>query len=209
MEWLSFGLNMASAFGSYQADKASSKAARAWQAYSNTMTRLSDAVNQNSITTNEILSNQASADQAIGIKQSNILTQAQAEVSAAAAGVKGVSVDDVMKDINRNAAVAENARQNDLAASHLAFDQQRRSSSMSAAMQQDYSYIPRPKLGSYLLKAAASSLGGGGGGSSSTPGAGYKPGAKEVEQTKVAPVDWSSPKSAFDTGTGWFINTFF
>jgi hypothetical protein len=206
MEWLSLGLNLASAFGSYQADKAAAKAAQAWQAYSNTMLRLSDGLNQNAITTNEILSQQAFADQAIGIKQSNILTQAQAEVSAAAAGVKGTSVDDVMRDINRSAAVAENKRQNDLNASYLAFDQQRQSSAMSAAMQQDYSYIPKPKLGSYLLKAAAASLGGGGG--TSAP-AKYNPPTSSGGETQSVSVDWSSPKSFFDTGTGWLVNNFF
>lgn len=208
MEWLSFGLNMASAFGSYQADKAASKAARAWQAYSNTMLRLSDGINQNAITTNEILSEQAFADQAIGIKQSNILTQAQAEVSAAAAGVKGTSVDDVMRDINRTAAVAENQRQNNLAAARLSFDAQRQNSAMSAAQQQDYSYIPKPKLGSYLLSAAASSLGGGSG-SKSTPSGGKPTGATTSNAKEEIKVDWSSPRSFFDTASSWLVNNIF
>ena len=169
MEWLSLGASMLSGFMSYQADKAAAKAKRAWQAYSNTMIRLSDAQNQNAITTNEILNQQASTDQAIGIKESNILTTAQAEVSAAAAGVKGRSVDMVMLDINRNAAVAERQRETSLINANLSFDQQRRSSSLQAAMQQDYTYIPRPKLGSYLLSAAATSTLGGGGKQSNQP----------------------------------------
>lgn len=209
MEWLSLGLNLAGGYMSYQADKASAKAAKAWQAYSNTMARLSDGINQNAITTNEILSEQAFADQAIGIKQSNILTQAQAEVSAAAAGVKGISVDDVHRDINRNAAVAENQRQNNLVAARLSFDQQRLSSSMSAAMQQDYSYIPSPKLGSYLLGAVQKSLGSG----SNTPTPnmnGYKPkGGDSDSSSKSAPVDWSTPRSFFDTGSSWLVNNIF
>lgn len=212
MEWLAVGLNFASAFGSYQADKAASKAARAWQAYSNTMVRLSDAVNQNAITTNEILSMQTFADQAIGIKQSNILTTAQAEVSAAAAGVKGVSVDDVMRDINRTAAVAENQRQNDFAAANLQFDQQRQSSVMSAAMQQDYTYIPRPKLGSYLLNAAAKSFGGGGGSNTpSTSGGGFRPNGDPINMsTGRDETPWLSkrPDSFFDKATGWFQQVF-
>lgn len=205
MGWLSFGLNLLGGYGQYQADKASAKAAKAWQAYSNTMIRLSDAVNQNAITTNEILSQQAFADQAIGIKQSNILTTAQAEVSAAAAGVKGVSVDDVLLDINRNAANAENKRQNDLKASRLAFDQQRQSSALSAALQQDYSYIPSPKLGSYLLNAATKSFGGGGGGGGSQNiKQDYKPNAQgHVE------IDWTSPQTFAESGWAWAVNRYF
>ena len=184
---------------------------RAWQNYSNTMVRLSDAVNQNAITTNEILSEQAFAEQAIGIKQSNILTEAQAQVTAAAAGVKGVSVDDVMLDINRNAAEAENKRQNDLAASRLSFDAQRQNSAMSAAQSQDYSYIPRPKLGSYLLDATIKSFGGSGGFSAGqTPSSGYKPKSSGVTAddggSKSTAVDWSTPKSFFDTASSWAIN---
>jgi len=211
MEWLSLGLNLLGGYAQYNAAKTQAKAQRAWQQYSNTMVRLSDAVNQNAITTNEILSQQAFADQAINIKQSNILTEAQAQVSAAAAGVKGNSVDDVMLDINRNAANAENQRQNDLAASYLTFDQQRQSSSMSAAMSQDYSYIPRPKLGSYLLDATVKSFGGQGGFSSgSTPNM-NKPvsaGAKNSDgtSTQSPSVDWSTPKSFFDTASSWAIN---
>ena len=207
MEWLSVGLNFASAFGSYQADKAASKAARAWQAYSNTMLRLSDAVNQNAITTNEIFSMQSFADQAIGIKQSNILTTAQAEVSAAAAGVKGVSVDDVMRDINRTAAVAENQRQNDFAASQLAFDQQRQSSAMSAASQQDYSYLPKPKLGSYLLNAAAKSFGGGGSNTPSSTGGGFRPNGEPINMSTgrdETPWRGRKPESFFNKAAGWF-----
>lgn len=205
MEWLTLGLNLASGFMSYQADKVAAKAASAWQAYSNTMVRLSDAVNQNAITTNEIFSNRAFAEQAIGIKQSNILTEAQAEVSAAAAGVKGVSVDDVMRDINRNAAVAENKRQNDLAASYLSFDQQRQSSAMQAAMQQDYSYIPKPKLASYLLGAVSQSAKQGLF-KNDTPD--MKPSKTPASQKNVS-VDWSTPGSFFDTASSWLVNRLF
>lgn len=211
MEWLSLGLNVLGAYSSYQADKAAAKAQKAWQAYSNTMARLSDGLNQNAITTNEIFSERAFAEQAIGIKQSNILADAQAEVSAAAAGVKGISVDDVMQDINRNAANAESKRQDDLVASRLAFDQQRQSSAMSAAMKQDYSYIPSPKLGSYLLNAVSKSFGGSGGfgGSGSTPS--MKPtsaGGDSGGVSKRPSVDWSTPSSFFNTSASW-INSFF
>lgn len=159
------GSNFLSAFMSYNADKAMYKAKKAWQTYSNTMVRLSDAVSQNAITQNELMSQTALANQAIDMKRGNILTQARAEVSAAAAGVKGRSVNQVMVDINRNAAMQERQRQISWENANLAFDQQRLGSSMQAAMQQDYTYLPKPKLGQYLLQAgmnAAQSMAKGG-----------------------------------------------
>lgn len=153
--WPILAMNVIQGFAGYNAASAQAKAKEKWQAYQNTMLQLSNAQSQNAITDNEIMAQQAFADQGIGIQKSNILTSAKAEVSAAAAGVKGRSVDQAMLDINRNAAAAERQRQIDFANSNLAFTAQRAQSSMSAAMQQDYSYIPKPKLGSYLLEAAA------------------------------------------------------
>jgi hypothetical protein len=170
MEWVSLGINLLQGFASYQADKAKAKAEQAYRAYKNAMARISDATTQNVITENQIATNQAYGDQAVGIKQQNILSTAQAEVSAAAAGVKGRSVNQVQLDINRSAALAERQRQNDMTNSNLSFAGQRQQSAQAAANAQDYSYIPTPKLGSYLLSAAMSSAGGKNGfGDRSTP----------------------------------------
>lgn len=159
MEWVSLGLNLLQGFASYQADKAQAKAQKAYQAYKNAMARLSDATTQNVITENQIATNEAFADQAVGIKQQNLLSVAQAEVSAAAAGVTGRSVNQVQLNINRSAALAERQRQNDMTNSNLSFAGQRQQSAQAAANAQDYSYIPTPKLGSYLLSAASSFAG--------------------------------------------------
>lgn len=158
MIWMA-ALTAASALASYGADKATAKAQQAYQVYKNAMARISNATTQNVITENQIATNQAYGDQAVGIKQQNILSVAQAEVSAAAAGVKGRSVNQVQLDINRSAALAERKRQNDMTNSNLSFAGQRQQSAQAAANAQDYSYIPTPKLGSYLLKAAASYAG--------------------------------------------------
>jgi hypothetical protein len=166
------GMNMLSAGQSYKADKAQYKASKAWQAYSNTMVRLSDAVNQNAITTNTLMAGDAFAEQALQIKRGSTMASAQVEVGAAAAGVKGRSVNQAMFDVQRNAAAREYERQQGFKNTMLAFDQQRLQSAMSAEMQQDYSYIPKPKAASYFLNAAAKSfdfasgfMGGGSGGS--------------------------------------------
>ena len=153
------GLNMLQGAAQYQADKAEAKARKAWQRYSNTMVNLSNSLNQNAITDNEVMAMQESTNQAIDIKKDYLQTAATTEVSAAAAGVKGRSVNQALFDVQRNANIAEGRRQGALENAFLAFDQQRQQSSMSAAMQKDYSYIPKPKFASYMLKAASSSAG--------------------------------------------------
>lgn len=158
MIWMA-ALSAAQALSSYGAAKSTAKAQQAYQVYKNAMARISDATTQNVITENQIATNEAYGDQAVGIKQQNILSTAQAEVSAAAAGVKGRSVNQVQLDINRSAALAERTRQNEMAASNLSFAGQRQQSAQSAANAQDYSYIPKPKLASYLLNAAVSVAG--------------------------------------------------
>lgn len=149
------GAKVLGAIGQYQADKARNKAERAWQAYSNTMTRLSDSVNQNAITSNAILAMETSVAQGLQIERNAIDASAQVENDAAAAGVTGRSVNRVMFGVMRNAAERENERQINLRNSRLETDQQRLNSRMSAEMQQDYTYLPKPKLASYLLGAAS------------------------------------------------------
>lgn len=152
------GLKGLQAYAQYKSDKAIRNAKEAWRNYSNTMLNISDAMNQNVITQNQANTELAFREQAIGIQQSEILTAGQAEVAAASAGVKGRSVNQAMRDIQRNAAAAEVQRQQELIQSRLAFNSDRLRSKMSAKMQQDHTYLPKPSGASYLLDAAASTF---------------------------------------------------
>ena len=158
MWWMaaSAGLNLLSAANSYAADKAQSKAQRAWQAYTNKMVDLSATVSQNAITSNELLAQDAFVNQAFQLRQDSIFTRAKVEASAASAGVKGNSVNKSISQVLRNSAAREAERQEGFRVTMLGFDQQRMQVSMQAAMQKDYSYIPKPNAASYFLSAAAS-----------------------------------------------------
>ena len=157
MFWAMLGMNAASSLLSFGAQSAQAKAQRAWQAYSNTMVRLSDAQNQNAITTNEVLAMKASTEESIDIQKDFLQSSASAEVAAAAAGVTGRSVSQAMFDIQRSANLAQSRREESLRNQFLSFDAQRKQSTMSAAMQQDHSYIPKPSLASSLLQAGINS----------------------------------------------------
>jgi hypothetical protein len=140
--------------GASQQYKADLKAAEwniKYQKYRNAMAQVSNAQNQNAITTNTSLAIQWSANKAINLQAEGLAERSKAIVSAAAAGVGGGSVSATIADIDRAAANAEYGRREELNAQFLGFDQQRRSSSMAAAMQQDYSYIPLPDKSSITL----------------------------------------------------------
>ena len=184
------GMSALGAASQYSADKAANKAQRAWQQYSNTMLRLSDAVSQNAITTNQLLTQEGFANEALQIDKNSLFAQAKLEVSAAAAGVKGRSVNQAMFDVQRNAGAREYERQQSFKNANFAFDNQRLSSSMNAEMQQDRTYLPKPKAASYVLNAAAQVAGSqsfqgmfGGSGGSGGSGAG---------STGLSNAGWSS-----------------
>lgn len=154
----SAGLNLMSAGASYSADKAQAQAQRAWQQYTNKMVDLSATVSQNAITTNQLLAADALTNQAFQLRQESIFTQAKVEASAAAAGVKGRSVNKSIHQVMRNASAREAERQEAFRTTMLGFDQQRMQTAMSAAMQKDYSYIPKPKASSYFLGAVSNTF---------------------------------------------------
>ena len=152
------GMQALSSISSYGADKDQSKAQRVWQQYSNTMTDLSDAMMQNAITQNEVMALEASTDLGMDIQTDSLEAEGMAEVAAAAAGVKGRTVRQAKLDISRSASIAEGRRTRSLANQFLSFDQQRRTSRMTAAMKKNYSYIPKPRLSSYIMDAGVKAL---------------------------------------------------
>lgn len=160
---MAVGINLAAARVHYDADMVTAKAQQAWQNYSNTMVDLSNSLTQNSIVQNEVMSQQSFTEQAIDIKKDYLQTEATAEVSAAAAGVKGRSVNQALFDVQRTANIAEGRRQTALENAYASFDQQRMQANDQAARSKDYSYIPKPSFGTYALdavsKAATSAAG--------------------------------------------------
>lgn len=152
------GGNFLSAFMSYEADKAEAKARRAWQAYQNKMVQLSAGLQQDALTTNQIFAMDALTQQGFQADRQTMDTLGSTEVAAAAAGVKGKSVNLAMRDVMRTAGMRQAERQEAFKNTMLGFETQRRQVAMSAAMQKEYSYIPKPKMASYLLQAGMKSI---------------------------------------------------
>ncbi len=152
------GLNFLSAGFKYSSDKQNADTKQAWQKYSNAMTNISNAMNQNVVTVNQEQAIQASVQQSANIQEGSIFAQAKAEVAAAAAGVGGRSVTQAQVDIQANAASREAERVKTLNQTLQGFDQQRKTSEFTAQSNQDYSYIPKPSIATALFGAGMSSL---------------------------------------------------
>lgn len=147
-------LRFLQSYGQYRADKAQARAQKRLKEYRNKMTNIADAINQNAITQNTTLAIQQSAKKAVHMRRDEISTLGSAAVAAAAAGVRGRSVNATLIDVQRQAGMLEKQRSDDLQQYFLQERQQRLSSSLSAVQNQDLSYIPTPRLGTYMLNAA-------------------------------------------------------
>lgn len=140
-----------SGISSYFADKKKVAAQKSWQEYNNTIVNLSNAMTQNAITENEIIANASAQQDKFDLQKQGLITTAKAEVAAAAAGVKGNSVNLTLLNTQREIGLKEDRRQQSLNNAMLAFDFQRNNSNLQAAASQDYSYIEEPSGASYFL----------------------------------------------------------
>lgn len=136
----------------YSADKAQYKAAKAMQAYRNKMVNISNAINQNALTTNTTLQIQQSARRSVFQKRDALSVMGKTVVASAAAGVRGNSVNKSLVAVQRGAGLQEKQRQDDLSNFFLQVDQQRLSSTLSAVQNQDLTAIPKPSLSSYIFQ---------------------------------------------------------
>lgn len=163
MSWWMFGasvgLSLLGNMGSHQAAAKEAAARKKLQEYNNKMAHISDAMNQNAITTNVTQQIQKSAREAHVIQKKAMELTGAVDVQSASSQTVGRSVDLVMKDVARGAAQSEYTRSENLKAFFLQADQQRRQSALSAKMNEDHTYIPEPSAGMALLNVAKDALG--------------------------------------------------
>lgn len=152
--WFQIGNNVLNLFqtsNEYSVAKAKAKAMKKQQEYNNKMARISDALNQNAITTNVSMAMQQSAVQSQQIQQQGDAMRSAVTVSAGATGTVGNSVEQTKLAVRAQEATAEYTRQENLRGMFMQADQQRRTSTLAADMQQDYSPIQMPNATAYLF----------------------------------------------------------
>lgn len=144
MAWADIALSGAQSAGSYILSAAQAKNDKKWQKYKNSMLALQAGQQQSVLTDNENMARERSLEEAYLIRRSEYITKASVEVEAAATGTIGRSVNMVLFDVGRNAAVADRDRQRDLDLQYLGIDNQRKQVAMSAKMSMDNTNIPAP-----------------------------------------------------------------
>lgn len=152
------GMKALDGWASFATSRIDVRLAQATQAYQNTMSSLSAAASLNSVGLNEI----EARDQATRVSQELQVTSLQqegaADVSAAAAGVAGRSVDSVIAQLRNTAASANHARLTNLRNQYRVAGQERRNVLLAKAYNKDISVIPKPSAASALLGIGASLL---------------------------------------------------
>lgn len=163
MSWsgLAFvGMQAASTFMSMQGQQQAYKASEAMRKARNTQLAVNAYASMGRINENRIRAEERSQTIANAIQQENILKMGSAEVAAAAAGVRGNSVDRVFSSIDRASAQKEMQRQTELSGQLAAYDAQMRNTWTGAVLQQDNVEAAQPSVVAPLLNLGANLWGG-------------------------------------------------
>ena len=145
------GLSLVSSWGQYQSASIKAKLDERIQAYRNTISKLSAARSLNAVTVNEARASDAATQAYLMIQQQSMRDQARQEVDAAAAGVKGNSVEMAARDLRASAGRARFAKKQQYNQQMSDMGAQRQSIAIAAITNQDIQVIPKPSIGSMLL----------------------------------------------------------
>lgn len=139
------------AVGNYYTAKIQADMQASSQAYQNTMREISAAQQTNAVTQQGIqLEDKASRLEAV-LQQNSIKDRGAAEVSAAAAGVAGGSVDQALLGLRRSAIQSQHARMRNLDSALLSNKQEKSNINMKRILGEDISIIQRPSAASAML----------------------------------------------------------
>jgi len=152
------GMSLTSAWGQFQTASIQADLQEKLQEYRNSMSRLSSAMQTNAVTVNAVRSRDAAVRADFSIQQQAMRDQARAEVEAAAAGVKGNTVDAIAKDLKASAGSASYAQKRMLHQKMQGFNDQKTSIAVAGIADQDVQVIPKPSIGSALLGAGTTLL---------------------------------------------------
>ena len=124
--------------------------------YRETMTAISASQQYNTMTDNEIAMRDAAVRTSVALNVQSLQDRGSAEVDAAAAGVKGGSVQATMRGLMRSRLQARQALRMKVAAQAKSASNDRRNLAFSVVMNKDISPLPRVSTSSALLGLGAS-----------------------------------------------------
>lgn len=146
------------AYADYSTSKIQHEMNVAAREHKKVMTAISNAQQQNSLTHAEVQTRDAGIRAAQSLQLTALKTKSDAEVSAAAAGVSGNSVEGTLQNMKRSALNANAARKATLKSKFEAIGQERKNVKMAAIYSRDIRAIIPPSPTSALLGLSASLL---------------------------------------------------
>lgn len=152
------GMKVVGGLSAYGEQKHKSRMEEIMRGYQQTMTDISAAQQLNTMTANEVSARDAAMRASVALNVQSMQDRANAEVSAAAAGVSGGSVRSTMRGLMRSRLMAQQAMHNKVQAQKRSFAQDRRNFALNRAMNKDISVIPKPSAASALLGLGASMI---------------------------------------------------
>lgn len=153
------GLAGLGAVSDYMAAADEAKIERRMQAYRNTLNKLSAERQIAAVNVNEDRQRSSYAQQAGVIQRTSIADKGRAAVSAAAAGVKGNSVDLQLRDLQGSADKASFFARRQFHQQMSDSGEQKKSIAIGAIANGDIQVIPKPSVGAMLLGAGTNLLG--------------------------------------------------
>ena len=144
-------------FTDFLVGKQQNKLDKEMQRHRNDVTAISSNLQRNAVTLQEIDVRSANRRNDQMIQTSAMQDQASAEVSAAAAGVTGGSVQAVMRGLKRSELNAQSARIDSTANAYQTLGQQRRNINVSQIFQTENTVLPGPSVAALLLSMGTAS----------------------------------------------------
>ena len=152
------GLAGLGAVTDYMAASDEAKIQRRMQQYRNTLNRLSAERQISAINTNEDRARSSYAQNESVIQRTSIADKGRATVAAAAAGVKGNSVDMQLRDLQGSADKASFFARRQFHQQMADSGEQKKSVAIGAVANQDLQVLPKPSVGAMLLGAGTNLL---------------------------------------------------
>jgi hypothetical protein len=155
---LQAGIGAGSALAGYFLAKEQTKLQRESQRHRNAILKLNSNLKRNALELQEIDARNINRDIDKQLQLQSMQAKAAGEVSSAAAGVSGGSVEAAMRGLERNAMFAQAARMRNTSTTFRKLGQQRRNINVGEILGEDRTVIPGPSVGSLLLSMGTAAV---------------------------------------------------
>ncbi len=150
-QYANYGLQIGQGIAGFMIGSINAKLAATLQKYRNEIMKVQESMNANRITINEINTQDAATRLDFAIQAQAHSDQGAAAVGAAAAGVRGGSVDATMRGLRRSASFAQQKRTAQTSQEMRSHLEERRGNALATAMAMDIEVHQKPSIMSAAL----------------------------------------------------------